>query len=684
MRMKILFCSNAPFVASGYGNQTDLFTRRLKAAGHQVVVVGTFGHHGATMHAGGISILPAGLEQYGNDVLEADIDALKPDVAVLLYDAWVMRPQIMRHLTAWSPVDHQPMPPLVRERLSVAKHTWAMSRFGEREMRKAGLDPYYVPHGVDTGAFHPTDRSEARAVWGVSADTFLAVMVGANKGTPARKGFDRVFKAWAQFVEKCPQSLLYIHAHANEVHGGLDLIECSQFYGVPEANLKLADPYGLARSRYGTATMNALYNAADVLLAPSMGEGFGIPVIEAQAAGCPVVVSDFTAQSELAGPGYKVPIHDDDRVWTAYGSEWCLPRPSEILKGIDWAFEQRGNKWLRAASLAFALDYDADRVFEQYLHPAVLSCGGQALPEAKAGGETIAVISPGNPASRPVRDACANGHDWAQVGVWDEAKVGPSSAAVRVLCVPCKRPGCPAELAVLPGLPSDAEGGRRVVRETGFEMAINGVALDIEDDPQSAVAKIVCREAGSSYRLDEIEFAPGDVVLDVGAHVGVISIYLARTHPDIRIIAYEPMPDNFARLQRNLQSNGVTTVEAVNMAVTGTGGRVELARAEGNSGGHSAYTHANGNGVGVPSRTLAQVLEAHGVERVALLKIDCEGAEYEILTSSTAPLGLIERIRGELHTNARLRAEGHDPAELLALLAAAGIEAEAHVCPIAE
>lgn len=649
--MKVLWASNAPFVASGYGNQTELFTRRLKDAGHQVVIVGTFGHHGARMNNGGISILGGGHDQYGNDVLEADVEALAPDVAVLLYDAWVMRPEVLRHFACWSPVDHEPMPPLVRERLAGAKFTWAMSRFGEREMRKAGLDPFYVPHGVDTGVYTPMARDTARRVWTVDDDRFLAVMVAANKGTPVRKSFDRVLKAWAPFAREhaAARPLLYIHAFSNEIHGGIDLLACAEFYGAPPDTLKLADPYALLRGRYGAAEMNALYNAADVLVAPSMGEGFGIPVIEAQAAGCPVIVSDFTAQSELAGPGWKVPIGDDDRVWTPYDSEWCAPRPSEIRKGLEWALELRGDVALRAASRDFALDYDADRVFEQFLHPAVLACGGQLPARAK-----------------PIHQ-----HTWGVVGVWDADESGE-----HWICLPCTDPDCPAELRV-------NRADERVIVPDGFAMEIDGTPLDIEDDPDGAVAKIVWREIENSYHLSGLTFSPGDVALDIGAHVGVVSIWLAKTHPGLRVIAYEPMPDNFARLRRNLQANGVTTVEAVNMAVTGDGRDLVIGAAEHNSGGHSAFTHVNGNGVTVPSRTLAQILEAHGVERVALLKIDCEGAEYEILTSPTAPLDRIERLRGELHTNAALRDAGHDPDALRALLAAAEIDTEAHVCPIA-
>lgn len=371
--MKILWISNAPYVPTGYGQQTALFTRLLKDAGHDVVIFPYHGHHGAPMNANGISILPQSLEPWGNDMIAAHVEHYKPDVTVLLADVWVFRPEVVPYLTAWAPVDHDPIPPLVGKALRHAKHTWAMSRFGETQMQAAGLTPDYVPHGVDRELYQPIDRDEARQKWGVKPGQFLAAMVATNKGYPSRKSLDRVLKAWGQFVKTRPDALLYIHTIPGEGYGGIDLTECARFYGVPDANLRFPDLYHFLRSDYSGERMNALYNAADVLVAPSMGEGFGIPVIEAQAAGCPVIVSDFTAQTELVSEqsGYKVPVHDDDRFYTLQNSEQAMLRPSEILKGLEWAFERRGDAGLREVARQFVERYDAKTVLERWMLPAL-------------------------------------------------------------------------------------------------------------------------------------------------------------------------------------------------------------------------------------------------------------------------------------------------------------------------
>lgn len=375
MANKLLIFSNSPFLQTGYGTQTALFAKLAKNDGFDVVIFGFAGHRGVVMQQDGIDIFPGSLEHYGGDMFQAHIQFHQPDVTVALFDAWVYQPDQLAGVTLWAPVDHDPIPPLVADRLRHASAVWAMSRHGERAMRAVGLDPSYVPHAVDTTVYRPltdAERQHEREKRGLKPGQFFAVMVAANKGYPSRKSFPEVFKAWAAFTRTHPDAVLYIHTLFTEAWAGLDLAQLATFYGISPANLRFVDPYPLLNGFYGAEHLNRLYNAADVLLSPSMGEGFGVCVIDAQAAGCPVIVSDFTAQSELSGPGYRVPIYDDDRVYTSQGSEQARPRPSEIVRALEWAYDSRGNAQLRAESRAFALDYDMQRVWTCYMKPALL------------------------------------------------------------------------------------------------------------------------------------------------------------------------------------------------------------------------------------------------------------------------------------------------------------------------
>jgi glycosyltransferase involved in cell wall biosynthesis len=115
-----------------------------------------------------------------------------------------------------------------------------------------------------------------------------------------------------------------------------------------------------------------LYTAADVLLAASMGEGFGLPVAEAMACGTPAIVTNFSAQPEIVGDtGWKVgyePFYDK-----AAGADLALPRASEIRAALEDAYADRGTKRAKLRSYQARtrarLQYDADRVFNDYWRP---------------------------------------------------------------------------------------------------------------------------------------------------------------------------------------------------------------------------------------------------------------------------------------------------------------------------
>lgn len=372
--MKIYILSNSPLTATGYGEQTALFARQLVKHGHEVVIRCNWGHNGATLRLDGMTLLPGTPDAAGNDVLVSDYQYHKPDAGFVLYDAWVFDPAIFRQIpiALYAPVDHDPIAAIVAERLLNARYTWAMSRFAERQMRRVGCDPFYMPHAVDTSVFTPVNRIEARRKWGVPQDAFLVVMNAANKGFPSRKSLDRVLKAWGKFIQTHPTARLHLHTQVDSVHSGIDITKASDFYAIPDENLVVAEPTPLRDGMYTHKMLNDLYNAADALLAPSMGEGFGIPVIEAQAAGCPVIVTDFTAQSELGEVGYKIPVDSfDDLAWTVYGSEQANIRPSAIVKALEWAYAERGNQGLRNQARDFALNYDILSITERYFLPAL-------------------------------------------------------------------------------------------------------------------------------------------------------------------------------------------------------------------------------------------------------------------------------------------------------------------------
>ena len=110
-------------------------------------------------------------------------------------------------------------------------------------------------------------------------------------------------------------------------------------------------------------------------------------------------------------------------------------------------------------------------------------------------------------------------------------------------------------------------------------------------------------------------------------------------------MAYEPLPENYRRLVLNIERNGLTgKVHPFNLAVTGDGRDVTITTDMTNSGGNSIY---DGGEISAKSITLPEILAEVG--KVDLLKIDCEGAEFEILSDVEILRGNVGVIRGEVH-----------------------------------
>lgn len=152
------------------------------------------------------------------------------------------------------------------------------------------------------------------------------------------------------------------------------------------------------------------------------------------------------------------------------------------------------------------------------------------------------------------------------------------------------------------------------------------------------------------YNLDAIKFRKGDYVLDIGAHVGLVSIYLAKRHPGIIIHSYEPVVENFIRLKRHVRLNRTPNVFPHKLAVTADGLKRIMVHGEHHSGGATAFHEFERKPFEVTSTTVPRILKRHGIKRIKLLKLDCEGAEHEILESGVDTwLPKVKHIRGEIH-----------------------------------
>lgn len=371
---RILWASNAPWAPTGYGEQTQQAIYRIRQDGHEVAVAANYGLEAMTTEWDGFKVYPRGFDAYSNDVIPAyAMDWGKPTgrqpLVITLFDCWVFRGggwDVLEQIASWVPIDHFPVPPAVAEWLRRPTVTpIAMSKFGADAMDRLDIENKYIPHAIDLRTFKPTEKIigtegaiEARRWIDVPDDAYLVGMVSANKGTHDRKSFSEAFLAMSMVMQSNPDVWLYLHTEPSPAMQGIDLRALLNATGVPADRVRFVDSYSY-RMGIPKEALAAIYSSLDLLLAPSRGEGFGIPVVEAQACGTPVVVSNATAQPELVGDGLAV---DVQPLWdSTQGAWWFTPHVPALVDAIQQMVSRGGGRSLKA--IEFAKQYDADAVY---------------------------------------------------------------------------------------------------------------------------------------------------------------------------------------------------------------------------------------------------------------------------------------------------------------------------------
>ena len=375
--------SNSPGQPTGYGQATEALVKLLKRDGADVASLSNYGNEGVnTTYDTGFGEIPVyarGNESYSNDVTPAHhkhwkaLNPDQPDLLITLYDVWVLNNKAFDSIpiASWTPIDHNPVPPAVLKWLQKENVTpLAMSKFGLQQIEQVGVKGHYVPHSIDTKVFSQTDKIKDQPInefMGFEDGRFIVGMNAANKssGILHRKAYSENFMAFALFARKHPDAMLYVHADASSQHGW-NLIALAQLLGIPTDNLTFPDPLAY---RYGMSqeTLAGIYSSWDVMLATSYGEGFGIPTVEAQACGVPVIVSNFAASPELVGDGWVIsgqPLYDP-----AQHSFWHVPSVPEIVEALEQAYAKGKGK--SAKAVEFAQAYDHEKVWQENWMPVL-------------------------------------------------------------------------------------------------------------------------------------------------------------------------------------------------------------------------------------------------------------------------------------------------------------------------
>ena len=151
------------------------------------------------------------------------------------------------------------------------------------------------------------------------------------------------------------------------------------------------------------------------------------------------------------------------------------------------------------------------------------------------------------------------------------------------------------------------------------------------------------------YKKEKFEINNNDTIIDVGGHIGLFTLYVSQFCKRGMIYAFEPMKNNFDLFKENIKMNNLKNVIVTNCAVTGKEEKIKIYENQLDDAAHSI--HGKGpNFSEVNAITVANIMNNQNFSKCNLLKLDCEGAEYEIFRSmEKKDFSKIEKICLEYH-----------------------------------
>lgn len=308
-----------------------------------------------TIHGNPRTDDPSGVKRYHQLVRQ-----LEPDVVFFMGDLWfcaLYAPNPANtdprpfHV-AYCPVDGEFDKPDYLDALASFDRIVLYNEFGRDEILKACSLPTeslrVVPHGIDLHDFHPLDadarpfvdrRHAKRVLFGGDSgleDSFL--VLNANKNQP-RKRLDLTLEGFARFARGKPSDvLLYLHTSACDGHA--DIRKMASFYGVSD-RLVVTEGFEDGHPAVDSDRLNLIYNACDVGINTSTGEGWGLVSFEHAATGAPQIVPRHSACTELwEGAALLLPPRTFE-THAAFAMRRGEVEPDDVAKALERLYSDR-------------------------------------------------------------------------------------------------------------------------------------------------------------------------------------------------------------------------------------------------------------------------------------------------------------------------------------------------------
>jgi glycosyltransferase involved in cell wall biosynthesis len=283
-------------------------------------------------------------------------DDWKPDAVLVIADVSGLLVYIGKDVAPWQtlpvyhycPIEGDNLTPMWRQLWTLFQPV-AMSDYGARVVGEhIGRPVPMVYHGVDTETFHPVSpgnpfrlgadvlRSKEDCKRWLGLDPDRKVLLRADRNV-VRKNHDALLRAFALIAAQDPDVDLVLHCLPND-REGIDLWQ--EILRMPEAvrdRVKFTQAHDSFRG-LPVEGLAALYNAADVYISTTGGEGFGLTLAEAMACEVPVIATGWAAEVEVIGDGGILvpPLQDaygeSVRYHSGFGMDWAVPDPKAFVE----------------------------------------------------------------------------------------------------------------------------------------------------------------------------------------------------------------------------------------------------------------------------------------------------------------------------------------------------------------
>lgn len=378
---------------TGFARVTHAIGERLVEMGHEVSVLAV-NYDGDYVDTTLRLYRPTTINQqdiYGQTRILEMLATVEPDVVVMLNDPQVILQHLFenkfdperillqyRPILTYVPCDGVNLPPAWTTILPKVAKVVAMSKWGQQQYPGSEM----VYHGVDTDQFWPVherpittsdgrvlkSKKDCKRAFGFDPDGFLVGRVDSNSG---RKDFPASWKALVPLMKRYGDIQVHFHCESSNAAHGINLQVL--FSREPDIDVSRYFLPGLHRSGHGwpQADMNALYNAFDVFLSTSRGEGFGLTLAEASACAVPVIAQNVSAIPETVGPG-GILLEPQRLITVPSGEDNWLADIDAFTDALESLYRSRGARrdlgeaGLKHVRESFSWDEAASR-FDEYI-----------------------------------------------------------------------------------------------------------------------------------------------------------------------------------------------------------------------------------------------------------------------------------------------------------------------------